>query len=194
MVSPAVTWAPDSVVLDVGANIGIYTLLAAKRGARVIAIEADPRNVEKLRHHVHLNGFDDRVTILPIAVGDKVVAEIDHAGRTATRRNHSATHLLHYALRKVLGEHAHQKGSLVGPERLRFDFMQGKAVELEELQRIEDLVNEKVLIAKRAPMLWSAVTLLRVYVSTAPTEMPSTSTSSTRYPGAAAMAKVWLLP
>ena len=81
-----------------------------------------------------------------IAVGDKVVAEIDHAGRTATRRNHSATHLLHYALRKVLGEHAHQKGSLVGPERLRFDFMQGKAVELEELQRIEDLVNEKVLI------------------------------------------------
>ena len=58
-------------MLDVGANIGIYTLLAAKRGARVFAIEADPRNVEKLRHHVHLNGFDDRVTILPIAVGDK---------------------------------------------------------------------------------------------------------------------------
>jgi FkbM family methyltransferase len=63
--------APGSVVLDVGANIGIYTLLAAKRGARVFAIEADPRNVEKLRHHVRLNGFDDRVTILPIAVGDR---------------------------------------------------------------------------------------------------------------------------
>jgi FkbM family methyltransferase len=61
---------PGSVVLDVGANLGIYTLLAAKRGARVFAIEADPRNVEKLRHHVHLNGFEDRVTIVPIAAGD----------------------------------------------------------------------------------------------------------------------------
>ena len=60
---------PGSVVLDVGANIGVYTLLAAKRGARVFAIEADPRNLEMLRHHVHLNGFDDRVTIFPIAVG-----------------------------------------------------------------------------------------------------------------------------
>lgn len=62
---------PGNVVLDVGANVGIYTLLAAKRGARVFAIEADPRNVEVLRHHVHLNGFDDRVTIFPIAAGDK---------------------------------------------------------------------------------------------------------------------------
>ena len=60
---------PGSVVLDVGANIGVYTLLAAKRGARVFAIEADPRNLEMLRDHVHLNGFDDRVTIFPIAAG-----------------------------------------------------------------------------------------------------------------------------
>lgn len=54
-------------VLDVGANVGIYTLLAAKRGAMVFAIEADPRNVEVLRHHVHLNGFDDRVAIFHMA-------------------------------------------------------------------------------------------------------------------------------
>lgn len=60
---------PGCTVLDVGANIGIYTLLAAKRGARVFAIEADPRNVDKLRRHIHLNGFDDRVTVLPLAVG-----------------------------------------------------------------------------------------------------------------------------
>jgi len=60
---------PGCTVLDVGANIGIYTLLAAKRGARVFAVEADPRNLEMLRHHVQLNGFDDRVTIFPIAVG-----------------------------------------------------------------------------------------------------------------------------
>jgi FkbM family methyltransferase len=62
---------PGSVVLDVGANVGVYTLLAAKLGARVFAIEADPRNLKMLRHHVHLNGFDDRVTIFPIAVGDQ---------------------------------------------------------------------------------------------------------------------------
>jgi len=62
---------PGSVVLDVGANVGIYTLLAAKRGARVLAIEADPQNVERLRHHVRLNGFDDRVTIFPMAATDK---------------------------------------------------------------------------------------------------------------------------
>jgi FkbM family methyltransferase len=62
---------PGSVVLDVGANVGIYTLLAAKRGARVFAIEADPRNVKTLRHHVHLNGFDDLVTVFPVAVGDQ---------------------------------------------------------------------------------------------------------------------------
>src|SRR5216684_869726 len=60
-----------SVVLDVGANVGIYTLLAAKRGARVFAIEADPQNVEPLRHHVHLNGFDDRVTIFHMAAAAK---------------------------------------------------------------------------------------------------------------------------
>lgn len=60
---------PGCTVLDIGANIGIYTMLAAKRGARVFAVEADPDNVEKLRHHVALNGFEDRVTIFPVAVG-----------------------------------------------------------------------------------------------------------------------------
>jgi len=62
---------PGSVVLDVGANVGIYTLLAAKRGAKVFAIEADPRNVEVLRHHVHLNGLDDRVTVFHMAATEK---------------------------------------------------------------------------------------------------------------------------
>ena len=60
----------DCVVLDVGANIGLYTMLAAKRGARVFAIEADPLNAALLRHNVRLNGFEDRVTILEMAATD----------------------------------------------------------------------------------------------------------------------------
>jgi alanyl-tRNA synthetase len=82
-----------------------------------------------------------------VHVGQGVRLEVDHARRTATRRNHSATHLLHWALRTVLGEQAQQKGSLVGPDRLRFDFSYGKGVTPEELAEIEDLVNRKVLMA-----------------------------------------------
>jgi alanyl-tRNA synthetase len=80
-----------------------------------------------------------------VAVGETLSGEVDHAARSATRRNHSATHLLHWALRTVLGEQATQKGSLVGPDRLRFDFSHGRAVSPEEIAKIEGLVNEKVL-------------------------------------------------
>jgi alanyl-tRNA synthetase len=86
-----------------------------------------------------------------IKVGDTAQLQVDHATRTATRRNHSATHLLHWALRKTVGETATQKGSLVGPDRLRFDYSAGKPLTAEEIQQIEDLVNEKVLLD--APIL-----------------------------------------
>jgi|CZKU01.1.fsa_nt_gi alanyl-tRNA synthetase len=80
-----------------------------------------------------------------LAVGESVHLAVDHERRSATRRNHSATHLLHWALRTVLGEQATQKGSLVGADRLRFDFSHGKALSPDEIVRIEDLVNAKVL-------------------------------------------------
>jgi alanyl-tRNA synthetase len=86
-----------------------------------------------------------------VKLGETVHLVVDHALRTATRRNHSATHLLHWALRKTVGETATQKGSLVGPDRLRFDYSAGKALTADEIQKIEDLVNEKILVD--APIL-----------------------------------------
>jgi alanyl-tRNA synthetase len=79
-----------------------------------------------------------------LALGDKVAAQIDNARRDHIRRNHTATHLLHAALREVLGTHVQQKGSLVAPDRLRFDFAHSQAVTPEELRRIERRVNEQI--------------------------------------------------
>ncbi len=78
-------------------------------------------------------------------VGAEVSLEVDHELRSATRRNHSATHLLHLGLREVLGPQAMQKGSLVGPDRLRFDYTGGRPLEPDEIRRIEDIVNAQVL-------------------------------------------------
>jgi len=76
--------------------------------------------------------------------GIAVEARVDAARRARTRKNHTATHLLHKALKLVLGEHVAQQGSYVGPDRLRFDFSHPKAVTAEELEAIERLVNERV--------------------------------------------------
>ncbi|MEA2929851.1 MAG: alanyl-tRNA synthetase, partial [Hyphomicrobiales bacterium] len=71
--------------------------------------------------------------------------DVDHARRGAIRRNHSATHLLHEALREVLGDHVAQKGSLVAPDRLRFDFSHPKPMTAEEIEKVEDIANDFVL-------------------------------------------------
>jgi alanyl-tRNA synthetase len=80
-----------------------------------------------------------------VKVGDPLLLEVDHARRSAIRQNHSATHLLHEALRQVLGDHVAQKGSLVAPDRLRFDFSHPKPMTLAEIERVEDIANDIVL-------------------------------------------------
>jgi alanyl-tRNA synthetase len=80
-----------------------------------------------------------------VEVGQEALARIDNERRAAIRRNHTATHLLHWALREVVGDHVKQQGSWVGPDRLRFDFSHYEAVTREQLDRVEDLVNAEVL-------------------------------------------------
>lgn len=80
-----------------------------------------------------------------VMVGDRIKASIDAEKRLATARNHTATHLLHKALKKILGDHVNQAGSLVTPERLRFDFTHFSSIEPEQLDMIEDQVNGKIL-------------------------------------------------
>jgi alanyl-tRNA synthetase len=80
-----------------------------------------------------------------VTTGAAVELKVDHARRTRLRSNHSATHLVHEALREVLGTHVAQKGSLVAPERLRFDFSHPKPISAEELERVEKMANEIVV-------------------------------------------------
>jgi alanyl-tRNA synthetase len=82
-----------------------------------------------------------------LRVGDRVRAEVDAVRRRETMRHHTATHLLHKALREVLGEHARQAGSLVAPDRLRFDFLHLQPLTPDQLRAVEERVNEKVLEA-----------------------------------------------
>ncbi|MGB0663569.1 MAG: alanine--tRNA ligase [Pontibacterium sp.] len=91
-------------------------------------------------NHLH----QGKLTSGSLSIGDEVKGYVDQAARAATALNHSATHLLHAALRQILGEHVQQKGSLVNPERLRFDFSHFEAVTSSELAQIEALVNQQV--------------------------------------------------
>ena len=91
-----------------------------------------------------ITGHQGRVTEGSLTVGDEIEAEVDRERRLDIARNHTATHLLQLALRQVLGEYVQQRGSLVAPDRLRFDFSHLTAMTEEEIREVEHIVNEKV--------------------------------------------------
>ncbi|NNM21122.1 MAG: alanine--tRNA ligase [Gammaproteobacteria bacterium] len=109
----------------------------------LVAVDAqfEVSDTQKLaRAHGHIG----KLASGSIAIGDRLNATVDAARRQNIILNHSATHLLHAALRKVLGTHVVQKGSLVAPDRLRFDFAHDAPVTAEQAQQIEDLVNREI--------------------------------------------------
>ena len=120
-----------------GGQVGDTGRIVATDGARVAVLDTQ-RRVGEL--HVHL-GVVEAGTL---RVGADVMLEVDHRRRAAIRANHSATHLLHAALRRHLGDHVTQKGSLVAPDRLRFDVSHPKPMAADELVMVESDVNEQV--------------------------------------------------
>jgi alanyl-tRNA synthetase len=120
-----------------GGQVGDAGKLTALNGFEGI-VEDTSKPLGKL-HALHT-----KVTKGSVKVGDTLAQSVDATRRAATRANHSATHLLHAALRDVLGHHVSQKGSLVAPDRLRFDFSHPKALSPEEIAAIEELVNAEI--------------------------------------------------
>jgi alanyl-tRNA synthetase len=98
-----------------------------------------------------------RVVRGTLRTGEEASLKVDVSRRDRIRKNHSATHLLHWALRQVLGSQAQQKGSVVGPDRLRFDFTYGSQVLPEQIAKVEDLVNERIL--KNLPVETNVMTM-----------------------------------
>jgi alanyl-tRNA synthetase len=123
-----------------GGQVGDHGwLYSGDRTVLVAEVEGVHSPVQGVRAH--------KVTLRqPLSVGDKVIAVVNRELRDATRRHHTATHLLHAALRQVLGTHVKQAGSLVSPNYLRFDFSHFAQVADEELQEIEDIANRQVLL------------------------------------------------
>ncbi|HTM72329.1 MAG TPA: alanine--tRNA ligase [Pseudolabrys sp.] len=114
-----------------------------REGVRVIVSDTQKKAGDLFAHIV-------RVEQGSIKIGDPLLLDVDHTRRSAIRQNHSATHLLHEALRQVLGDHVAQKGSLVAPDRLRFDFSHPKPMSAEEIERVEDIAND--IVTQNAPV------------------------------------------
>ena len=136
-----------SFYADSGGQVGDTGLFLTLDGNSTVAeINGCTMPVQGVRAH-------KAVLKQPLAVGDRVNTVVDAVRRDSIRRNHTGTHLLHAALRQVLGTHVKQAGSAVHPERLRFDFSHFAQVADEELQEIEDIVNREVLANARVETL-----------------------------------------
>ncbi len=127
-----------------------YAESGGQVGDKGVLIQKDTvfqvKDTQKLgKAHVHLGV----ITKGSIKIGDILQAQVDIEARLATARNHSATHLLHAALQQILGQHVKQKGSLVNPERLRFDFSHFEPIKAKQLNQIERLVNQQILLNLR---------------------------------------------
>jgi alanyl-tRNA synthetase len=121
-----------------GGQVGDTGTIVGEKGGRIAVADVQKRADGLFVHY-------GRVEEGEVATGDAVRLSVDRRRRGAIRANHSATHLLHAALRSVLGHHVAQKGSLVAPERLRFDFSHPKPVEPGEIEAVESLANQVVL-------------------------------------------------
>src|SRR5262249_45638738 len=124
---------------ETGGQVGDQgALYSADTGAKLASVETVFPGMPGLSVH-------RIVSTGPIRVGDAVRAHVDDPLRLSTMRNHTATHLLHAALRQVLGTHVKQAGSVVEPPRLRFDFTHYSALDKAEIEEVERLVNEQIL-------------------------------------------------
>ncbi|MCZ6840141.1 MAG: alanine--tRNA ligase [Alphaproteobacteria bacterium] len=122
-----------------GGQMGDTGILFSADGAEV-AVTDTQKKLGDL--HVHFG----TVAHKPLATGDVVELRVDGARRDRLRANHSATHLLHQALRRQLGDHVTQKGSLVAPDRLRFDISQPTAISADDLNAVEEMVNQRISV------------------------------------------------
>ena len=122
---------------EAGGQVGDRGEIRAEEGASLFVVEDTTKGGAQYLHH-------GRVRQGALRKGDRVSAGVDAARRGDTALNHSATHLLHAALREILGAHVEQRGSLVAPDRLRFDFSNPQPVSADELRRIETIVNVRI--------------------------------------------------
>lgn len=123
---------------EAGGQVGDAGRIASPSGLAGLVVDTTYGIPGLIVHHGEL-------TSGKVSVGDTLTATIDSSRRDRIRRNHTATHILHWALREVLGSDVHQAGSLVAPERLRFDFNYHEALSVDQLNRIEEMANLEVI-------------------------------------------------
>lgn len=121
-----------------GGQVGDTGLLTGEGGLNVRVTDTQKKLGDLF---VHIGNVESG----ELKLGAALQLEVDHSRRSSIRAHHSATHLIHEALRQVLGDHIAQRGSLVAPDRLRFDFVHPKPITAEELARVEDIANDVVL-------------------------------------------------